>query len=66
MDIAICKDRLDAVDKHFDELMNNQIRQTTSDSGIVHQSYQVALQSVPWSSQPTSSSVPSPIILQRG
>ena len=25
MDIAICKDRLDAADKHFDELMNNQV-----------------------------------------
>ena len=66
MDIAICKDRLDAADKHFDELMNNQVRQITLDSGIVHHSYQGASQSILRSSTPISSSVPTPIILQRG
>ena len=66
MDIAICKDRLDAADKHYDELMNNQVRQITLDNGIVHHSYQGALQSIILSSTPISSSVPTPIILQRG
>ena len=60
MDIAICKDRLDAADKHFDELMNNQ------DRGIVHHSYQGASQSILRSSTPISSADSTPIILKRG
>ena len=66
MDIAICKDRLDAADKHFDELMNNQVRQITPDSGNVHHSYQGASQSILRSSTPISSAVSTPIILKRG
>ena len=60
MDIAICKDRLDAADKHFDELMNNQ------DRGIVHHSYQGASQSILRSSTPISSADSTPIIFKKG
>ena len=66
MDMTICKDWLDAADKHFDEMMNNQVRWPTLDNGIVHQSYQGASQSDLQSSMQISSSVPTPIILQRG
>ena len=66
MDIVIGKNRLDAADKHFDELMNNQVRQITPDSGIVHHSYQGASQSILRSSTPISSAVSTPIILKRG